>query len=116
MKKLDIYTPEDSLSEVTEILHKHSVGGISLSDIKGRGKILHEPIPEMVRFYMTGKKIIPEYLTRHKVEVIVPETMTKPIIDDLFQLKPTRGKVFVTDVSEAYDLVSKASGEDSDLD
>jgi hypothetical protein len=35
---------------------------------------------------MTGKKIIPEYLTRHKVEVIVPETMRKPIIDDLFQL------------------------------
>jgi len=38
MKKLDIYTPEDNLSELTEILHKHSVGGISLSDIKGRGK------------------------------------------------------------------------------
>jgi len=56
---------------------------------------------------MTGKKIIPEYLTRHKVEVIVPETMTKPIIDDLFQLKPTRGKVFVTDVSEAYDLYQR---------
>ena len=113
MKKLDIYIPEDNLSELTEILHKHSVGGISLSDIKGRGKIPHEPIPETVRFYMTGKKIIPEYLTRHKVEVIVPETMTKPIIDDLFQLKPSRGKVFVTDVSEAYDLVSKTSGEDA---
>src|SRR6476620_5650054 len=113
MKKLDIYIPEDNLSELTEILHKHSVGGISLSDIKGRGKIPHEPIPETVRFYMTGKKIIPEYLTRHKVEVIVPETMTKPIIDDLFQLKLTRGKVFVTDVSEAYDLVSKTSGEDA---
>jgi nitrogen regulatory protein PII len=113
MKKLDIYIPEDSLSEVTEILHKHSVGGISLSDIKGRGKIPHEPIPETVHHYMTGKKIIPEYLTRLKVEVIVSETMTKPIIDDLFQLKPTRGKVFVTDVSEAYDLVSKTSGEDA---
>ena len=113
MKKLDIYIPEDNLSEVTEILHKHSVGGISLSDIKGRGKIPHQPVPETVRFYMTGKKIIPEYLTRHKVEVIVPETMTKPILNDLFQLKITRGKVFVTDVSEAYDLVSKTSGEDS---
>lgn len=113
MKKLDIYIPEDNLSEVTEILHKHSIGGISLSDIKGRGKIPHEPVPETVYHYMTGKKIIPEYLTRHKVEVIVPETMTKPIINDLFQLKITRGKVFVTDVSEAYDLVSKTSGEDS---
>jgi nitrogen regulatory protein PII len=113
MKKLDIYIPEDILSGVTEILHKHSVGGISLSDIKGRGKIPHEPIPETVHHYMTGKKIIPEYLTRLKVEVIVPETMTKPIIDDLFQLKLTRGKVFVTDVSEAFDLVSKTSGEDA---
>ena len=57
MKKLEIYIPEENLSEVTEILHKHGVGGMSLSDIKGRGRIPHEPVPETVRFYMTNKKL-----------------------------------------------------------
>lgn len=113
MKKLEIYIPEENLSEVTEILHKHGVGGVSLSDIKGRGRIPHEPVPETVRFYMTSKKIIPEYISRRKIEVILPDSMTKPVIDDLLQLKPDRAKVFVYDVLEAYDLVSKASGEDA---
>jgi nitrogen regulatory protein P-II 1 len=113
MKKVEIYIPEENLSEVTEILHKHGVGGVSLSDIKGRGRILHEPVPETVRFYMTSKKIIPEYISRRKIEVILPESITKPVIDDLFHLKPSRAKVFVYEVLEAYDLVSKASGEDA---
>jgi nitrogen regulatory protein PII len=39
MKKLEIFITEENLSEVTEILQKHGVGGISLSDIKGRGRI-----------------------------------------------------------------------------
>ncbi|MGC2428846.1 MAG: P-II family nitrogen regulator [Nitrososphaeraceae archaeon] len=113
VKKLEIYIPEENLSEVTEILHKHGVGGVSLSEIKGRGKLPHEPVPETVRFYMTSKKIVPEYVSRHKIESIVSESSTKPIIDDLFQLKPARAKVFVYDILEAYDLVSKASGEDA---
>ena len=30
------------------------------------------------------------YVSRGKIEVILPESMTKPVIDDLFQLKPSR--------------------------
>ena len=111
MKKLEIFITEENLSEVTEILQKHGVGGISLSEIKGRGRIPHEAVPETVREYLTGRKIIPEYVSRHKIEVISPESMTKPILDELLQLKPARVKVFVYDVSEAYDLVSKATAE-----
>jgi nitrogen regulatory protein PII len=56
MKQLDIYIPSENVSEATEIFHKHEVGGISISEIKGRGKIPHEPVPEVVRSYWYGKK------------------------------------------------------------
>ena len=81
MKRVDIYIPEEELSAVTEILHQHDVGGISVSDIRGRSKIPHEAVPEMVRNYMTGKKISPEYLSRRKVEVVVTDSQTKSIVE-----------------------------------
>lgn len=111
MKQLDIYIPSENVSEATEVFHKHEVGGISLSEIKGRGKIPHEPVPDTVRAYWYGKKMTPEYVNRVHVSIIVPDSKVKPIIDDLLKLKPTRGKVFVRDVLEAYDLVSKATGD-----
>lgn len=111
MRQLDIYIPPENVSETTEVLHKHDVGGISLSEVKGRGKIPHEPVPEMVRSYWYGKKMTPEYINRVHVSVVVSDVKVKPIVDELLKLKPTRGKVFVRDVLEAYDLASKAAGE-----
>jgi nitrogen regulatory protein PII len=111
MRQLDIYIPSENVSETTEVLHKHDVGGISLSEVKGRGKIPHEPVPEMVRSYWYGKKMTPEYINRVHVSVVVSDVKVKPIVDELLKLKPTRGKVFVRDVLEAYDLASKAAGE-----
>jgi nitrogen regulatory protein P-II 1 len=55
--------------------------------------------------------MIPEYVNRVHISIVVPDAKVKPIIDDLIKLKPTRGKVFVRDVLEAYDLVSKATGD-----
>jgi nitrogen regulatory protein PII len=111
MKRIDIIIPEEDLPAVTEILHQHEVGGISVSDIRGRSKVPHEPVPEMVRNYMTGKKITPEYVTRRKVEVVVTDSQTKSIVEALYTLQPTRGKVFIHDISEAHDIAKKTSGE-----
>ena len=44
------------------------------------------------------------------MSTIVPDSKLKSVIDDL-KLTPTRGKVFVRDVLEAYDLASKSTGE-----
>ena len=65
----------------------------------------------MVRFYTYGRKVAPEYVTRVRLSTVVPDLKVKPIIDDLLKLKPMRGKVFVRDILEAYDLLSKAVGE-----
>lgn len=113
MKRIDIIVPEENVTEITEILQKHEVGGISLSDVLGRGKESHDPVPEMVRSYMTGRHVAPEYVRRRRFETVVSDSKVKPIIDDLFTLGSKRGKIFVYDVSDAHDIPKKISGEDA---
>lgn len=111
MKAVDIYVPEENLSEITGVLDNHNVGGISVTTIRGKGKEPHEAVPETVRAYMTGRKIIPEFVTRLKIEAIVVDTDVKPIVDELSNIGVKRGKVFVREISEAYDISKKTSGE-----
>lgn len=111
MKQVDLYIPRENVPEVTGILRKHEVAGISMAEVRGKGKTPHEAVPEMVRMYWYGKKVTPDYVTKVHLTTVVPDSKVKPIIDDLLKLKPTRGKVFVRDVLEAYDLVSKTAGE-----
>ena len=111
MKQVDLYIPGENVREVTDILRKHEVAGISMGEVRGKGKTPHEPVPEMVRMYWYGKKVTPEYITKVHLTTVGPYSKVKPIIDDLLKLKPMRGTVFVRDILEAYDLLSKAVGE-----
>ena len=113
MKKIDIYVQEERLSDITEILDNNGVGGVSLTTIRGKGKDPHEPVPEMVRSYMTGRHVTPEFVTRLKIEAIVTDTKVKPIVDDLSKLDIKKGKVFVHDIHEAYDISKKTSGDNA---
>jgi nitrogen regulatory protein PII len=106
-----MYIPRENVSEVTDVLTKHEVTGISIGEVKGKGKTAHEPVPEMVRMYHYGKKVTPDYVPRIHLSTVIPDLKVKPIIDDLLKLKPMRGKVFVRDILEAYDLLSKDVGE-----
>ncbi|MFZ0326698.1 MAG: P-II family nitrogen regulator [Nitrososphaeraceae archaeon] len=115
MKQIDIYIAWENVSAATDVLHMHGVGGISLSEVKGRGKIPHEAVPHTIQAYTYEKKMGPEYVSRVRMSTIVPDSKVKPVIDDLLKLPPTRGKVFVRDVLEAYDLASKTAGESAIL-
>jgi nitrogen regulatory protein PII len=108
VKQVDLYIPRDNVPEVTGILRKHEVAGISMAEVRGKGKTPHEAVPEMVRMYWYGKKVTPDYVTKVHLTTVVPDSKVKPIIDDLLRLKPMRGTVFVRDILEAYDLLSKA--------
>jgi nitrogen regulatory protein PII len=108
VKQVDLYIPRENIPEVTAILRKHEVAGISMAEVRGKGKTPHEAVPEMVRMYWYGKKVTPDYVTKVHLTTVVPDSKVKPIIDDLLRLKPMRGTVFVRDILEAYDLLSKA--------
>lgn len=115
MKEIDIYVISDDLPKVTYTLRKHNVGGIAFYEIDGRGRTKREEIPEMVRSYMTGRKITPEFVKRTKVETFVTDSSAKDIVEDLItnlgsESEP-RGMVFVKEVSNAYGIGTKQSSE-----
>ena len=115
MKEIDIYVVSDDLPKITNILRKHNVRGLSFYEIDGRGNTKREEIPEMVRSYMTGRKITPEYVKRTKVETFVTDSSAKEIVEDLITNlgsgSDPRGMVFVKEVSNAYEIGTKQSGE-----
>ncbi|HEY9485539.1 MAG TPA: P-II family nitrogen regulator [Nitrososphaeraceae archaeon] len=111
MKRLDIIIPHERVGELNEVLHRHNVGGMTFYDIKGRGRSKNEPI-----YVGTGvMKYVPEFGLGTKVEVLVSDSQAKQIIDDILNIISTGsaydGKIFVYDVTEAYDIGTKKSGE-----
>jgi nitrogen regulatory protein P-II 1 len=114
MKQIDIFIRTDDLNQVTNILQKNGVGGITFYDVNGAGRTKREAVPEMVRSYMTGRTVTPEFVKRTKVEAVVPDSAIKGIIDQLNNISPGKeahGMIFVKDVSDAFEIGSKVSGE-----
>jgi nitrogen regulatory protein P-II 1 len=114
VKQIDIFIRTDDLKQVTDILYKSGVGGITFYEIQGAGRMNREAVPEMVRSYMTGRTITPEYVKRTKVEAVVPDSAVKIIVDGLNDIssgEEAHGMIFVKDVSNAYEIGTKVSGE-----
>jgi nitrogen regulatory protein PII len=115
MKELNILIFTHDLSTVTEILRKHSVAGMSFSEIHATGHTKRKEIPEMVRSYQTGRMVTPETEKRTKVETLVPDSLADSIVQELVKSIGSEsepgGLVFVTDVSNAHLLGTSRSGE-----
>jgi nitrogen regulatory protein P-II 1 len=88
---------------------------MTFDEIDGAGRTKREAVPEMVRSYMTGRNTTPEYVKRTKVEAVVPDSAVKIIVDGLLDnISPgeeAQGMIFVKDVSDAYKIGTKVSGE-----
>jgi nitrogen regulatory protein P-II 1 len=117
MKEISIFARTDDLAQVTEILRKHNVGGITFYEINGAGRMRREAVPETVHFYMTGKKITPDYVKRTKVETVVHDSQVNQIVSDISDSlsqhaeQEAHGMMFVKNVSDAYELGTKQRGE-----
>ena len=79
MKRLDLIVPHERVRDVNEILHKYKVGGLTMYDIKGRGRTKQEPLA-VGRGVM---KYVPEYGSNTKLEVLVPDFLADPIVNDV---------------------------------
>src|SRR5215216_2918441 len=66
MKEINIYVVSEDLVKVTDILRKDNVGGMAFYEIESRGRRKREEVPEMVRSYMTGRKVTHEFAKRTK--------------------------------------------------
>jgi nitrogen regulatory protein P-II 1 len=117
MKEISIFIRTDDLARVTEILKKHNVGGVTFYEINGAGRTKREAVPEMVRAYMTGRTITPDYVKRMKVETIVSDYAINQIVDDISNSLSQHGRneahgmIFIKDVADAYEIGTKQRGE-----
>lgn len=119
MKELSIYLFTEAVPKATEILHKHGIGGLAFYELYGAGRTRRHEIPELVfrgaRAYQTGRRITPEFEKRTKIETFVPDSSAKEIVDELVssfgsESEPS-GMLFVKEVTDAYEIGSKQSGE-----
>ena len=117
MKEISIFIPRDDLARVTEILKKHNVGGMTFYEVNGAGRTKRDAVPEMVRAYMTGRTIIPDYAKRTKVETIVSDSLVNQILEDISNSLgqhaggEAHGMIFIKDVYDAYEIGTKQRGE-----
>lgn len=117
MKEISIFVPTEDLEQVAEILKKHKVGGMTFYQINGAGRTKREALPEMVRSYMTGRMITPDYAKRIKVETIVSDSLVNQILEDISYSigqhagNEAHGMIFIKDVYDAYEIGTKQRGE-----
>lgn len=117
MKEISIFIPTEDLEQVVEILKKHKVGGMTFYQINGAGRTKREALPEMVRSYMTGRMITPEYAKRLRVETIVSDSLVNQILEDISNSlgqhagNEAHGMIFIKDVYDAYEIGTKQRGE-----
>jgi nitrogen regulatory protein P-II 1 len=113
VKEVNIYIIQEDLSKVTDILRKHNVGGMAFDEVQGAGRIKRTEQRE--RDGWSVRTVTPEYERRTRVETVVPDSLAKEIIEDLVtnmgsQNEP-RGMIFVKEVSNAYEIGTKQSGD-----
>jgi nitrogen regulatory protein P-II 1 len=117
VKEISILIPTDDLEQVAEILRKHNLGGMTFYEINGAGRTKREALPEMVRSYMTGRMITPDYVKRIKVETIVSDSLVNQILEDISNSlgqhagNEAHGMIFIKDVYDAYEIGTKQRGE-----
>jgi nitrogen regulatory protein P-II 1 len=120
MKELSIILPHERLNDLNSILYKHKVGGVYFFEIAGRGRAERQAVEATtVEGYRTGKRYVPEFGSRTMVQVIISDSIEKVLISDIMEALSTGsagdGKVFVKDITGAYDIGTKESGEKAAL-
>jgi nitrogen regulatory protein PII len=112
MKKIEIITPNGRLKDVHNVLMDLNVGGMSHFGIEGSGRVKVDPVVAATH----PTQAPPEYIMRHKVEVVVKDKQVEELISNLRERlrdEPQGGKIFVTDVPIAVDITTNKKGEDA---
>jgi nitrogen regulatory protein P-II 1 len=112
MKEIEIIIPNGRLTDVHSVLKGLNIGGMSHYGIEGTGKIKADPVVSATH----PTEAPPEYIPRHKVEVVVKDEQVEQLISRLrerLSYDPQGGKIFVTDVPIALDIASNKRGVDA---
>lgn len=111
MKRIEAIIREDKLSIVVDALKTTGVGGITIMQSRGIGAA-ERPMIGGARG--TSKHVAP-FNRLYTILVIVDDTkvssVVSSIMDAAYTGKTGDGKIFITNVEEAFDIATKESGK-----
>ena len=111
MKKIEAVIRREKFEAVDDALKKIGVGGLTLEEVKGRGRTRLVTTVHM-RGVWTQED---EYIRHIKLEIIAKDNEVGKVVDTILSSattgSPGDGKIFVSAVDEFLDIGSKQSGD-----
>ena len=111
MKKIEAIIKPFKLEEVKEGLNNKGILGLTVSEVKGYGR--QKGHTELYR----GAEYVIDFLPKVKIEVVVPDERVDEVIDTIIETAKTGkigdGKIFVSDMSNAYRIRTGETGEEA---
>ena len=108
MKKIEAIIKPFKLDEVKEALQELGIQGLSVIEVKGFGR--QKGHTELYR----GAEYVVDFLPKIKMEIIVGDNQVEDVINTIMQAAQTGrigdGKIFVTDIEEAYRIRTGEKG------
>ena len=109
MKKIEAIIKPFKLEEVKEGLNNKEILGLTVSEVKGYGR--QKGHTELYR----GAEYVIDFLPKVKIEVVVPDERVDEVVDAIIETAKTGkigdGKIFVSDMRNAYRIRTGETGE-----
>jgi nitrogen regulatory protein P-II 1 len=111
MKKIEAVVPQARMERAFAALKELDLGGITYFESKGRGEI---PRPKIHSGRGTGT-YTPEFNVNSTIMMVVKDSMVDKVVEKILESTSSglkgEGKIFVSDVDDAYDVGSKKRGK-----
>ena len=109
MKKIEAIIKPFKLNEVKDALSDVGVEGMTVSEVKGFGR--QKGHTEIYR----GSEYTVDFLPKVKIEIVLPDAQVAAAVEAIIKSARTGkigdGKVFVSDVQNAYRIRTEETGE-----
>lgn len=111
MKRIEAIVPQGTTEDTARELMKLGVSGMTIYDSKGKGQIER---PQVVSARGTAV-YRPEFNVNSTIVLVVKDSVAEKVVQQILKRtssgKAGEGKIFVSDVTEAFDIGSDKRGE-----
>ena len=111
MKKIEAIIKPFKLNEVKAALQELGIQGMTVTEVKGFGR--QKGHTEIYR----GSEYTVDFLPKVKIETVLPDAQVQPAVDAIIKAAKTGkigdGKVFVSDIADAYRIRTEERGDNA---
>jgi nitrogen regulatory protein PII len=108
MKKIEVIVPSSEMQTTFDALEKVGIN-FSYFDIKGRGETPMQEVPYDIG---SGRRWVKEeFKTNALIMTVVDDSMEEKVIDTIRKNSNAQGKIFVSELKYAMDIMSGKRGE-----